>query len=204
MGWWMVAALILNCWMLWNKGGQDQSWRWWPWTILSTNLLYVKFFLWSKNLKSIPTWKTADEDDEETEDHDTSGALIPMDPFPPSVGRTSGDIAISRILTTWMILIPTLQVRPLGQERTSRPWHRSLLHCDMELSPWPGLATPLRRKRLRQTHRRLLLSLCQRPVHMAIQAGLTRRNHIPETVKERKLWSPDLMMLPGNRIKHMH
>ena len=110
-----------------------------------------------------------------------------MDPFPPSVGRMGGDIATSGLLATWMSLIPTLQVRPLSQGRTTRPWHRSLLHCEMEPSLWPGLATPLWRKRLRQIHRRLLLSLCQRPDNMAIQADITRRNHIPETVKEREL-----------------
>ena len=96
-----------------------------------------------------------------------------MDPFPPGVSRTDGNIATSRLLATWTSLIPTLQVRPLSQRWTTRPWHRSLLHCEMEPSPWPGLATPHRRKRLRQTHRRLLLSLCQRPVNMAIQADLT-------------------------------
>ena len=65
------------------------------------------------------------------------------------------------LLATWMSLIPTLQVRPLSQRYTTRPWHRSLMHCEMEPSPWPGLATPLRGKRLRQTHRRLLLSLAR-------------------------------------------
>ena len=91
-----------------------------------------------------------------------------MGPFPPSVGRTNGDTATSRLLATWMNLIPTLQVRPLTQRWTTQLWHRSLLHCKMEPSPWPGLATPLRGKRLRQTNGRLLLSLHQRPVHTAI------------------------------------
>ena len=112
---------------------------------------------------------------------------MPTDPFPPSVSGTGGDIATSRLLAAWMNLIPTLQVRPLSQERAIRLCHRSLLHCEMEPSPWPGLATLLRRKRLRQTHGRLLLSLCQRPVNTATQAGLTRRNHVHETVKEREL-----------------
>ena len=153
---------------------------------------------WSKNLKSIPTWKTGDED-EGAEDCNTSGALTPMGPLPPSIGRTGGDTATSRLLATWTNLIPTIQVRPLSQICITRPWHRSLLHCEMELSPLPGLATHFRGKRLRQTHGRLLLSLCQRPVNMVILANLTRRNHILEAVK-RKLWSPDLMTLPGNRI----
>ena len=131
-----------------------------------------------------------------------------MDPFPPSISRTGGDTATSNLLATWMSLIPSLQVRPLSQRRTIRPWHipwyRSFLHCKMEPSSWPCLATPLRGKRLRHTHGRLLLSLHQRPVNVAIQTGLTRRNHLPKMVKKRELWSSDIMMLPGNRIKHMY
>ena len=72
-------------------------------------------------------------------------------PFPPSIGRTGADTATSRLLATWMSLIPTLQVWPLSQRCTTRPWHRSLLHCEIEPSPCPGIATPLWGKRLRQT-----------------------------------------------------
>ena len=145
-----------------------------------------------------------DEDDEETEDQDISGVPTLRNPFPPSVISTGGDIATSRLLATWTSLFPTLQVRPLSQRRTTRLRHKSLLYCEIKPSPWSALATPLRRNRLRQPHRRLLLNLCQRPVNTAIQAGLTRKNHIPETVRNRELWSPDLTTLPGNRIKHMH
>ena len=160
---WAAAALTLNCWKLQNKGGWHLSWRWWPQTILSTNLLDVMLLHWSKNLKSIPTWKTADEDNEGAEDCTTSGVLTPMAPFLPSISRTGGDTATSRLLSTWMSLIPTLKMRPLSQRWTTRPWHRSLLHCKNESSPLPGHATPPRGKRLRQPHG-LLLSLCQRPV----------------------------------------
>ena len=135
--------------------------------------------------------KTADEDDEEAEHCNTSGALTSMDPFPPSISRTGGGTATSRLLATWMNLNPSLQVRHLSQRWATRPWHRpwyrSLLHCKNGTQLWPGLATPLRGKRLRQTHARLLLSLHQRPVNMAIQTSLTRRNHLPETVKKRDL-----------------
>ena len=168
-----------------------------------TNLLDVMLLHWLQYLKSIPTLKTADEDDEEDEDCNTSGVLTPMGSFPPSISRTGVDTATTRLLATWMSLIPCLQVRPLRQRCTTRPWHRSLLHCKVEPSPWPSFATALRGKRLRQTHGRLLLSLHQRPVNVAIQTGLMRRKHLPETVKKRELWSPDLMMLSGNRIKHM-
>ena len=127
----------------------------------------------------------------EAEDHDTSVALTPAHPFPPSIGRSGGDTAISRLLATGMSLIPTLQVRPLSQRWTTRPrhrpWYRSLLHHEMEPSSWPGLATPLKGKRPRQTHGILLLHLHERPVNMAIQAGLTRSNYIHEPVKKREL-----------------
>ena len=156
---------------------------------------------WSKNLKSIPTWKTADEDDKEAEDCDTSRVPTPTDPFPHSIGRTGGDTTTNRLLATWMSLIPSLQVRSLSQRWTTRPWYRSLLHHKIEPSSWTGLANTLRGKRWKQTHGRLLQSLCQRPVNMAIQTGLARRIHLPETIKKMELWSPDITMLPGNRIK---
>ena len=69
----------------WNKGGWDQSWRWWPQTILSTNLLDVMLLHWSKNLKSIPTWKTAKMKmmrSLRTMTHQK--CWPPHDPFPPS------------------------------------------------------------------------------------------------------------------------
>ena len=126
----------------------------------------------------------------------------PHSPLPPSISRTGRDTATRRFLVTLMSLIPAFQVRSLSQRCTTRPWHRSLLNCESENRPWRGFATHLRWKRLRQAHGRLLLSLCQKPVDTAIQASLTRRNHILETVKERELLSPGLMMLPGNGIKH--
>ena len=85
--------------------------------------------------------KAADVDDEETEeaeDSSTSGVLTPMPSLSPSLSRTGGDTATSRLLATQMSLIPTLQVRPLRQRCPTspwhRPWHRSLLHCEMEPS----------------------------------------------------------------------
>ena len=204
MGWWAAATLTLNCQKSQNKGGWDLSWRWWLWTMLSTNLLDVMLLHWSKNLKTIPTWKAADVDDkeaEEAENSSTSGVPNPMPPFSPSLSRTGGDTATSRLLATQTSLIQTLQVRPLSQgcptRPCHRPWHR---YCELEPSPWSGLATPLRRKRLRQTHR---VSLCQEPINTALQASLTRRNHIPETVKKGELRSPNLKMQPGNWIKQI-
>ena len=149
-------------------------------THINHNPVRCMLLHWSKNLKSIPTLKTADKDDEEAGVCNTSGVPNPMVPIPPSISRTSGDTATSRLLATWMSLIPTLQVWPLSQRCTTRTWHRSLLHYEMEPSPWPSLATPLRGKRLRKTDGGLLVSLYQRPVNTAIQASLTRRNHIPD------------------------
>ena len=76
------------------------------------------------------------------------------------------------------------------------------LFCTVNWNPslWSGLASPHRRKGLRQTHR---MSLCQRPINMAIETCLTRRNHLLKTVEKRKLWIPNLTLLPGNRIKKM-
>ena len=128
----------------------------------------------------------------------------PHAPFSSWLCRTGGDTATSRLLATGTSLIPTLQVTPLRQRCPTSPWHRpsqrSLLHCEVEPSPWSGLASPLRRKRLRQPHR---MSLCQRPINTAIQTSLTRRNHLLKTMKKRELWSSNFTMLPGNRIKQM-
>ena len=126
----------------------------------------------------------------------------PWLPFFP-VSRTGRDTTTSRLPATLIILNPTLQVRLLCQRGTTRLWHRSLLHTEMEPSPGSGFATSHRRKRLRQANGGLLLSLCLRPNYMAIQASLTMRNHVLETVKIWKLWSPYFTMLPGSQIDNM-
>ena len=86
-----------------------------------------------------------------------------MAPFSPSISTTGGDTATSRLLATWMSLIPTLQVRSLSQR-----WTLDLdtgLFFNVKWNPDHGLALPplLDGKRLRQMHGRLLLSLHQRP-----------------------------------------
>ena len=127
--------------------------------------------------------KTKDEDDEEAVDCDGSGVPTLMTPLLPSISRTDRDTNISRLPATWMSLNPTLQVRLLSQRDTTTLCHGLLLPSEMEHSPWSGFATSHRGERLRQAQGGLLLSLCQKPVYMAIQAKLTRRNHIPETEK---------------------
>ena len=124
MGLWAAAALTLNCQRLWNKGGWDLSWRWWPWTMLSTNLLEVMLLHWSKKLKSIPSWKTVDEDDEEAEDSDTS-ALTPTAPF-------------SLVSAVLVVTLPPVDFLPLGW--ASFPLSKwGLLAKDAPLDPGTGL-----------------------------------------------------------------
>ena len=94
------SHLHINCWKLWNKGGHDLNWRWWPWTILSTNLLEVMLLHWSKNGKAYQPGKK--NKDEEAVDCDTSGALTPMVPLLPSISRTGRDTTTSRLLATCM------------------------------------------------------------------------------------------------------
>ena len=113
------------------------------------------------------------------------------------------DTTTSRLSATLMSLSLTLQGRHLCQWGTSRLWHRPLLLIEMEPSLWSDFATSHRRKRLRQAHGRLLLSLCQRPDYMAIKASLTRRNCVLETVKKGEMWSPNFIILPQSRIKNM-
>ena len=50
------------------------------------------------------------------------------------------------------------------------------MYCELEPSPWSGPATPFRRKGLRQTPQ---MSLCQRPIDMAIETCLTREESPP-------------------------
>ena len=71
----------------------------------------------------------------------------PQPPFLLVSAELVETVPLSRLLASRMSLIPTLQVKPLSQRCTIRPWHGSLLHCEMEPSLWPGLATPLRGKR---------------------------------------------------------
>ena len=98
-----------------------------------------------------------------------------MAPLLPSISRTDRDTTTSRLPATWMSLNLTLQVRPLSQRSITRLQPRSLLHSEWNTDC--GLVChPSWRKRLRQPHEGLLLSLCLRPCLTAIQANLTRRN----------------------------
>ena len=74
-------------------------------------------------------------------DCNASGAMTPTSPLLPSISRTGRDTTTSRLPSTWMILISSLQVRLLCQRGTTRFQHRSLLHIEMEPSPWSGFAS---------------------------------------------------------------
>ena len=71
------------------------------------------------------------------------GVQTPTAPLLPSISKTDRDTTSSRLLATWTSLSPTLQVRPLSQRGTTRPWNRPLLHNEMEPSLWPGFTRPL-------------------------------------------------------------
>ena len=108
--------------------------------ILSTNLLEVMFLHWSKKLKSIPILEKTADDEDEGEDYNTSGELTPLAPLPPSISRTSRNTATSRLLATWMGLIPTLHVRPLSQSTPLDP--ATGLFCTVKWNPGCSLALP--------------------------------------------------------------
>ena len=143
MGWWAAAAFTLNCQKLWNKGGHDLSWRWWPQTILSTNLIEVMLLHWCKKMRKHTNLRTENEDDEEAVDCDTSGAPTPMAPFFLASAELGQTLPPADFFPPGMSLNPTLQVRPLSKRGTTRLWHRPLLHTEIEYSPWPGFATSL-------------------------------------------------------------
>ena len=60
---WAKPALILNHLKLWNNAGLHLSSRWWPFIILSINLLEIMFLHWSTNFGGVPTC-TRDDGDE--------------------------------------------------------------------------------------------------------------------------------------------
>ena len=152
---WTTAALILKHLKLWNKGEWDLSWRWWPLTILGTNLLEVM------NWGCVPTCKTEKEDDDEVVDYNTSGILSPM--APPLTVYFLPPWWASVLLYKWGLFTKlALLVSGTG------------LLCSL----WTGFGLSHRMNRLRQVHGWLMLSQCQRPVYMTIKAGLRKRNHV--------------------------
>ena len=120
-------------------------------------------------------------------DCNTSGTPSPMAPLLPRFSRTGRDTTTSRLFATLMSPRPTHQVRHFCQRGTTGFRYRSFLHIETDPTFWSGLATSHRRKILRQAHGRLLLNLCQRLVHMAIKASLTRRKCVLGTVKDGEL-----------------
>ena len=120
----------------------------------------------------------------------------------PRLSSTGRDTATSRLLATLMSLSPTSKWGLFAKEAALDSGIS--LFCTLKWNTVLGLAfPPLIGGKLRKYHGKLLVSLCQRPVYMAIKASITRRNHVPETVKKWKLWSPNFTTLPGCRIKSL-
>ena len=78
-------------------------------------------------------------------DCDTSGVLTPQSPFFQASAELT-DTTTSRLFATCSSPCPTPQVKE-AKEGTTRPWHRPLLHSEMESSLWLGFATSLKRER---------------------------------------------------------
>ena len=81
MGWWARAAFMVNHLKLQNIGGWHLSWRWWPFSILSTNLSEVMLLHLSKNFTSVSNFTTEGDAGDEVKDCNTSGMSSPWPPF---------------------------------------------------------------------------------------------------------------------------
>ena len=156
---------------------------------------------WSKKWGSVPTCTTED-DDEVVDSWHIRNTILPVCIF-PRVSRTCRDTNTREFSATLMNPSCNLQVRPLGQRGTTRPWQRSLLHIEMEASLWFGFVTSHRRKILRQTHGRLLMSLYQISIYTVMKASLTRWEQVLVSVMKGELWSPNFMLVPRSRIKNV-
>ena len=170
---------MLDCLKLHNNGGWHLSWRWWPFTILSTNLLEVMLLQWSMNFESVPTC-TTDEDDENC---DTSGTMFPMAPFLPTLSGTGWCTScwLSAILTTVRL---SVKMRLLWKGGTNKLWCRPFLNIKPEPGLWLGSDSPHRGWRLGQSKGGYVVGLCQGPVKTSTKANLTGMNRILNTVKK--------------------
>ena len=161
---------------------------------------------WSKKLgRCIPTCTSEEEeDDDAVVDCNYIRNTVPITPLLPRVSRTGRDTSTSRLSATLTSLSPTFQVRPLCQRGTNGLQNRSLCMPKTEPNLGPGLATPHRRKTLRQAHGRLLLSLCQTTsVYCHKGKSTLRGDCVLETVKEGEQGSPNFTILSGSRIKNL-
>ena len=191
MGWWAAATFKLNFQKLWHKGGHDLNWRWWPWTILSTNPLVQRMGKYTKLKNQRWGWWGLTHQE--------------YQPPHPTFFLASAELAETFQPADFMPpgrVYPTLQVRPLSLKGTTRLWHRLLLHIEME--PVCGLALPP------VIGGKTEMSLWRTVAEPAPDSSLyshTGKPHYEEPhpweCEERELWSLDLMMLPRSRIKHM-
>ena len=172
------------------------------WTILSTNWLEVMLLHWSKKWESIPTCKTADEDDEEAVDCDTSGVLTPMVPILPVSVEPADTLPPADFLTPGWVSVPLSKWGLLAKEAPLDPG--TGLFWTVKWNPGCGLALlPLLEGKDWDKPMEDCCWACARNqlIWPYRQASLGR-NHILETVKKKELWNQDLATLPGSKIKH--
>ena len=145
---------------------------------------------------------TIDEDDvNEVVDCKTSEMPFPMSPFLLTVSNTSRCTITRGLLATLTTLHPRVWARLLCHRAPTRLCHMTLLYIKTKANSQSCPVTSQRGCRLRQAKERLLLSLCQRPVNVAINASFTRRNKVLKIVKKWVLRSPEFKMQPGSIIK---
>ena len=132
-----------------------------------------------------------DEDNvDEVGECNTSGIPSLIAPFLLAVGGmarcTTGSLP-----ATLMTLSPSIKER-LSQQGAKGLKHRPFSHSEPEHGHWFGFATSHIGKTLGQTKKRLLLTLSQRPVNVAIKANFMCRNTVLGSYEERGIVNPRL------------
>ena len=110
-------------------------------------------------------------------------AILLGSPSSWGVRETGRSITIRRLPTTYMTVCPSVWVRLLCQSTPTWLHQRASLHIKQK--PALGLVlSPLTEvKRLRQARGRMVLSLHQRPVNVAIKMSFTRWNRVLKMAK---------------------
>ena len=138
MGWWAAEPFMLNCLKSWNNRWGCLSWRWWLFTILSTNLLEVLFH-WSQefrkgtNLHITWTWWRLWHIRND----------IPAVPFLHRVSGT-GWCTIWWLPATLMTIRYKIKVRLHQQGDTTSIWHRLFPNIKLECDHCLGSSIPQR------------------------------------------------------------
>ena len=191
------STLMLNCLKLWNNGKWNLSWRWWPFTVLSTKLLKVMLLHWFKYSGRVMTCTT-----EEDEDCDISGTMPTIAPLLPRISDTDWCTFF------WLPAKPVtirlrIKVRLLWHIGTTKLWQRPLLKLNQNPALDLILVSCMGGWGLGKSRRGLVVGLHQEPVHTAIKASLTGRKRILNVIEKGKLRSLDFMILPQSKIKQI-